>query len=1114
MNTNLLNEIVSVLAERPGQTAREISAKVGADKTAINSLLFGALKGKCRQDSKYRWWLVNASPKPASPATAQDADAGTPLARLCSYYLACLAQDEDGGISVFASNKFGDLDYSELAELPLAADSDIFGTDGARRLMARMRKDRGRLGMYLGYPCALKHQKSRKSNWEGFFVEPLFLFPAEFEDGPNGAPKLQLGFPLFNRLAIRRLCGSDRDEFLEEFVQLEQELGLTDSDDIPELDELAQRLAAVRPEWPWKEDILPHSLMHAPSLSAIDEAGIYNRAVVVIGERSPYTQGLESELRQIARVSSSDLEKTVLGQWLTLKPSESAKEAVSVIEVLPLNSEQRHAIEQAMVAPLTIITGPPGTGKSQIVTNLLVNAAWHGKRVVFASKNNKAVDVVETRVNNLGPRPILLRVGSNQYQTRLAEYLVSLLSATASTDDIAAFQEAEAIHNRLEASVAKLTEGEKRLVELRNTVDELERQMELARTQLSADQIRLLKTFDLAMLESAVHGFSEAVTMATRKSQSIVLRLFWGMLRKQRFAALVSARDALAVNGRGLGITLFAVDPSDSTIGQWKITAAQTEERVALCRSVKTYLDALAALQSAKSLEEIAKERAILQVQLSANADRLWKSWLRLQPTKLKPTDRQLLQRYSALLRMVINTASDGALAKDVAKEYRNLSAKVSHLLPCWAVTSLSARGKVPFEPGYFDLVVFDEASQCDIASALPLLYRAKRAVIIGDPKQLPHISGMPRGQDQQLLQRFNLVEELPQWAYSFNSLFDLAAGFARGEDIVNLRDHHRSHADIINFSNNKFYEGRLRVATRYSSLKRPVTETAGVRWVNVPGKVTRPQTGGALNVAEAKAVVAAIRDLVIVKGYRGSIGVVSPFRAQANQIRELALADDTLSAALSAQEFLVDTVHKFQGDERDVMLFSPVVSEGITPGAISFLRNNGNLFNVAITRARAQLVVVGDRNAATQCDVEYLADFASYSSELEQKVTTRVTHDLSELGQEYPSVSSPERVSDWERVLYKVMYTAGLRVLPQYQVENYVLDFALFKGDRRLNVEVDGERYHRNWDGELCRRDQIRNQRLIELGWDVMRFWVYEIRDDMDGCIRRIRSWMEGDKQ
>lgn len=190
-------------------------------------------------------------------------------------------------------------------------------------------------------------------------------------------------------------------------------------------------------------------------------------------------------------------------------------------------------------------------------------------------------------------------------------------------------------------------------------------------------------------------------------------------------------------------------------------------------------------------------------------------------------------------------------------------------------------------------------------------------------------------------------------------------------------------------------------------------------------------------------------------------------------------------------------------------MIFSPVVSVGITPGAISFLRNNGNLFNVAITRARAQLIVVGDRTVASQCEVAYLAEFATYIAKLDHAETTKASQDVSQLGPEYPVVANPERVSDWERHFYKAMFAAGIKALPQYQVEKYSLDFAVFSGHRRLNIEVDGERYHRNWTGELCRRDQIRNLRMIELGWDVMRFWVYEIRDDLDGCLKRVSDWI-----
>jgi very-short-patch-repair endonuclease len=171
------------------------------------------------------------------------------------------------------------------------------------------------------------------------------------------------------------------------------------------------------------------------------------------------------------------------------------------------------------------------------------------------------------------------------------------------------------------------------------------------------------------------------------------------------------------------------------------------------------------------------------------------------------------------------------------------------------------------------------------------------------------------------------------------------------------------------------------------------------------------------------------------------------------------------------------------------------------------FLRSRPNLFNVAITRARAALIVVGDRQSSLACGVDYLKAFAVYTESLGPKP---VPIEGSQYPQsvEYPTVVFPDRVSDWEKVLYRVLHKAGCKPMAQYDVEKYTLDLALVNGDRMLDIEVDGERYHRNWDGELCRRDQIRNQRLFELGWDVMRFWVYQVRDDLDGCVERVRRW------
>ena len=151
----------------------------------------------------------------------------------------------------------------------------------------------------------------------------------------------------------------------------------------------------------------------APALGDEQEPGIYNRAVLLIAERSPYTRGLEVELRQLQMVPEAEYKRTALGAWLRHEAFESnLTETSALLEVLPLNSEQRQAVQQGLKNDLTVVTGPPGTGKSQVVTSLLINAAWRGTRVLFASKNNKAVDVVDSRINALGPRPVLMEVTS------------------------------------------------------------------------------------------------------------------------------------------------------------------------------------------------------------------------------------------------------------------------------------------------------------------------------------------------------------------------------------------------------------------------------------------------------------------------------------------------------------------------------------------------------------------------------------------------------------------------------------------------------------------------------------------------------------------------------
>ena len=1103
-------QILASLKARPNQMARELARELGVERSQINALLYGELKGQVHQSPDYRWSLLTQKRQQTPKETPYQ---NTPLARLARYYLACMGQEEVG-VSTFAESRYGAPDYYELDTLPQSA-SELVCQEGFQRMAGKIRSEKGRWVMYLGYPTSLKLLQSRRSSWQGFMVEPVFLFGIELK-GANGESVLDLTYPMINQKVLQNYTHAERDALMDELVQLERELGIGEPSQLVELDELAMRLQSIRQEWPWQERIDPEQLStginREVALSDIKSAGLFNRAVVIMAERAPFTLGLEAELRQLASLPPGAADGSALGGWLSGNmPEESSLAPTSLIEVLPMNSEQYRAVEAALTKPLSVITGPPGTGKSQVVTNLLINAVWQGQKVLFASKNNKAVDVVEARINNLSTRPILLRAGAGQYQTRLAEYLMSLMAATSGSDDQLHFDEAQVINERLLNELQQIQGSQNTLIELRNTVDSLEQMAERARSILPAELISQIDGLDLGSVKNSLRHFQRSLAQLDKSQNSFLISLFWILIVKNRESEATQKAQPFIENFRLMGLDYPDSVVTESLLSEWQKVAEAAQESLKLVEQFKAYRVGLKKLQSHEPLDVISKRRVGLLSRLASNAARLWDYWLKLQPVRLSNNDRQMLNRYTSLLKMVIETGPEGKLSNTVYREYNGLFPKVSHLLSCWAVTSLSARGKIPFEAGYFDLVVFDEASQCDIASALPLLYRAKRVVVIGDPRQLAHISSLQRWQDQQLLDRFKLISDYPHWAYSVNSLFDLAAGIVAGGNVINLLDHHRSHGDIIEFSNRQFYEGRLRVATRYDGLKRPWSDTPGVSWMHVNGNVERPDTGGALNRAEAEAVVSQLNELVVARGYEGSIGVISPFRGQVNTIRKMVDNNQTLSETLIKHDFLVDTVHRFQGDERDLMIFSPVVSKGMTPGALSFLKNNGNLFNVAITRARGQLIVVGDQTECGRSEIDYLANFSQYAQSLmrEQKAQEETVRDL---GAQYPVVSNPEQVSDWEKILYEALYKAGIRSLPQYRIEKYVLDLALIEGDQRLDIEVDGERYHRNWTGELCRRDQIRNQRMFELGWDVMRFWVYEIRDDLDGCVERIRLWMAKD--
>jgi very-short-patch-repair endonuclease len=713
--------------------------------------------------------------------------------------------------------------------------------------------------------------------------------------------------------------------------------------------------------------------------------------------------------------------------------------------------------------------------------------------------------VVTQRVNALASRPIILRLGTRALNEQLAQHIAALLSDRPTEEDLKAYDSVLVKLKEAAQLLKQVTLRTDHLIQVRNRVDGLESAAEGARKILSVTAFANPESLLITDGEACLNETKEALYRSNSETAALLERLIWCFLKKTRLRRLDTAIERLCAALHPLGFQPEGGATPNSILTQGR-------ELIDASKAALAYRKALKELSNIPDTGVLAAELANQTRVLAEISSDVWGKWIALIPERLSADDRAALGDYAAVLRTISKADEEGGtIAKRIWRSYFELAAKTTKALPCWAVTSLSARGRIPFTPGEFDLVVIDEASQCDIASALPLLFRAKRAVIIGDPQQLRHISRLSEQQDQALMVKRGILDRPgPSWAYRANSLYDLAAAKATSGSVVFLRDHHRSHADIIDFSNRFFYRGKLRVATSYRHLKRP--DGPAIRWVTVTGKVERPSTGGAINRAEATTVVNELRRIAITQRFSGEIGVVTPFRAQANLIEELIARDDGLAPVLASRNFISETAHKFEGDERDLILFSPVVSQGTPPGAIGFLKGQSNIFNVRITRARAALVVVGDAAVCALSDIEYLSAFAKYVAERSRlRTQPPQPQSLEPIGRIYPAVAQPELVSEWEKVFYTALVDAGLRAIPQFDVDQYILDFALIRPNgRRLNIEVDGERYHRDWDGELVRRDQIRNLRLIEMGWDVIRFWVYEIRDSLSSCTNRVLRWVE----
>jgi len=616
------------------------------------------------------------------------------------------------------------------------------------------------------------------------------------------------------------------------------------------------------------------------------------------------TKKLLEDLREIGSRPTA-IPGTALAALADTQPVRGQEDprTVSVVAPEPLNEGQEAVVRSAMTTALTVAQGPPGTGKSQLVTALLATAVTAGQNVLIASTNNQAVDTVIDRVARLRVPGLVVRTGNRESQARERETIGDLLAASCVPIERVDVSD-------LPAAVPTL-EAELRIVGAR-----------IAACVEELDEIAALESEAQELVGDVRCGRSQPVPLPDGE---LALRALLPRLERAAHRGLWAwlARRCLC-----------------RTFGN--LSRTQWEELAVLARST---------LRFAVVADRLAELPAATE------------SWARLH--ELRRTDRPELSR--TLLRglqtdrlrqgtSVLQKRSEAVSRTPPVSWYGFTNGSLLSVLPGWAVTTMSAR-VFPPQPALFDLVVIDEAAQCSVPQILPLLYRAERALVIGDPHQLPPVVTLSPAQDRTLHTTVGLSADWIQrrhLSYATDTAYDACASAAR--DVWMLDEHYRCHPQIVAGPAREIYHGRLTVLTDVTRLK--VRTNRPVRWVDVPGTFQRGATGSGSNQDEAAAVVSQVHALRSAHP-DASIGVVSPLAPQVNLIeRRLRNAGSAV-----VHEVLCGTVHRFQGGERDIMILSPVGAPGIGARTRSWLCDQRQLWNVGITRARSLLVVVGHQS-------------------------------------------------------------------------------------------------------------------------------------------------------
>lgn len=839
--------------------------------------------------------------------------------------------------------------------------------------------------VYFGYPLLMFFDRFGKMNR----VAPLFVMRLDVDMRNDDVVLMRaevspnLGSLAFEKLGLKQ----------EEIVALNSALSeIFEANKGTKLETILY-LLRKETQLTFVEGIDPAALSDASNIHPYSGTVVYNKALLYASEASAYNLHLLNDLEKLAK--RNDLHTTAL-KYID---SSAVNTDSTLTPVLPFlfDEYQLRAIKRILGSELTVVTGPPGTGKSQFIANLIVNLFLLKKKVLFVSHTGEAVRVVNERINASFAN-LMMQTGKKEIRQDLGK--------------------------RLEEMVAQYNDQQTALKPVTSLEDLTRNWQEIERETTYLQQNNLL----------------------SRKLERLLLSQQSWQLRTSRIRHVI--RFILSLRLAGVSRSLH-------------------------------------------------KRRANYQILYSIE--------------KLKAHHVEASREYveATYLGFILENGLYGQLlayidavqgrkftyghASDKSEKYIHAALKAMNI---WSSTLKSLAATFPLKANLFDYVIFDEASQIDLPSAAPALYRARNMVVVGDENQLNHIAKINSKLEDELankhgLSAYHCYPALTR--YSDVSLFN-SAKRALTEPEQELKNHYRSNALIANLFSSIFYGGKLRVHEPESTL--PDDIQPGVHWIDVKGAAYKYKSGSRYNKQEVAYIVKLLERLLLVANERGlTIGIATPYSKQRDVIA------DTIAATFDSDSLTnvrVLTVHQFQGSEVDILLFSPVLAKQGDGSSDFWYIKNKQLLNVAVSRAKQLLLILGDLEYA-QGSESKLRDIALYCTSLNSQEERRIPN--------RPMNIFEKRLLS----LLKDIVPSSYKIEPQYVLDNRLtLDFALLSKSKKIAIELDGYQ-HEIIGGIPVFEDKQRDAYLEKQGWSVIRIAVHDlargpgsVAEEIKNCLKK----------